>query len=51
MVPHAVGSDWPEAHSADGVRFLAGAIFLVVADTLARTVFSPIELPVELSRP
>ncbi|MGI6148288.1 MAG: FecCD family ABC transporter permease [Limnochordia bacterium] len=47
MVPHAVRIWIGPKHTRLTVyAFLAGAIFLVVADTLARTVFSPIELPV-----
>jgi iron complex transport system permease protein len=47
IIPHAVRLIWGGDH-----RFLlplstlAGAIFLILADTLARTVISPTELPV-----
>lgn len=47
MVPHAlrliIGTEHKRLVPAS---FWAGALFLLVADTLARTLFSPIELPV-----
>lgn len=47
MVPHAVRLVvGPEHRRLTIVSFFSGAIFLLVADTLARTLFSPIELPV-----
>lgn len=47
MVPHAVRM-WvgPKHGRLTVYSFLAGAIFLLAADTLARTVFSPLEIPV-----
>jgi len=47
MVPHAVRMWVGAKHGRLTVySFFAGAIFLLAADTLARTVLSPIELPV-----
>lgn len=47
VLPHAVGSLTGPAHRRLlPVAALAGAVFLVWADTLARTLFDPRELPV-----
>ncbi len=47
MVPHGVRLVvGPDHRKLLPLSFLSGAIFLIVADTLARTVLSPIELPV-----
>jgi len=47
VLPHAVGALTGPAHRRLlPVAALAGAVFLVWADTLARTVFDPRELPV-----
>ena len=47
MLPHAVSSSTGPAHRRLlPVAALAGAVFLIWADTLARTVFAPRELPV-----
>lgn len=47
MVPHAVrslvGSDY---RLTLPISFIGGGIFLVIADTFARTVISPVEIPV-----
>ena len=47
MVPHAVRLlVGPEHCRLTIFSFFCGSIFLLIADTLARTLFSPIELPV-----
>jgi len=47
VVPHAVRRLWSPLHVALlPASFLAGGGFLVLADTLARTVIRPLELPV-----
>jgi iron complex transport system permease protein len=47
VVPHAVRLRWGQLHLALlPASFLLGGSLLVVADTAARTVFAPVELPV-----
>ena len=47
VVPHAIRRMWSPLHVALlPASFLAGGGFLVLADTLARTVIRPLELPV-----
>ncbi|HHT73256.1 MAG TPA: iron ABC transporter permease [Firmicutes bacterium] len=47
MVPHAVRMRIGPKHTPLTISsFLVGAIFLVAADTLARTILSPVEIPV-----
>ena len=47
VVPHAVRRLWSPLHVAVlPASFLAGGAFLVLADTLARSVIRPLELPV-----
>src|SRR5690606_12960758 len=47
ILPHAVRAIVGARHRALlPISFLAGAVFLVWADTLARTLFDPRELPV-----
>ncbi len=47
VIPHAVRRAWTPLHRIlIPASFLAGGIFLVLADTLARTVMRPLELPV-----
>ena len=47
VVPHAVRRGWSPLHRAllPGA-FVAGGAFLVIADTIARSVLRPVELPV-----
>ena len=46
IVPHAVRLAWGNDHRLLlPASFLAGAAFLLLADTVARIVFSPVELP------
>jgi len=47
IVPHAVRLVWgPDHRFLLPLSCLAGAIFLILADTFARTIFSPTEIPV-----
>ena len=47
VIPHAVRRAWTPLHRVlVPASFLAGGAFLVLADTLARTVMRPLELPV-----
>ncbi|MDP6510505.1 MAG: iron chelate uptake ABC transporter family permease subunit, partial [Dehalococcoidia bacterium] len=47
IVPHMVRLLWgPDHRFLLPLSVLSGAVFLIMADTLARTAFSPHELPV-----
>ena len=50
VVPHLVDCRWGATTTVIPAAALTGAVFVVVADTIARTVIAPRELPSEQSR-